>query len=188
MTKWTVSLLVFVLCAIMLIAAPTRVGPGLLLPCSNPGSLGAILATLSSGSWGCLQLGSGFAITGGVLNVTTTTGPAGPAGPTGPTGGTGPTGPAGATGATGAAGPQGPPGVTVNFSDQEVPGGAINGANATFTLANLPNPSTSVALYKDGVLLAQGAANDYTISGQTITMNAGALPVTGDTLSASYRH
>lgn len=66
-------------------------------------------------------LGQGLAVTGGVLQVTTPTGPQGPQGATGaqgavgPTGATGPqgaTGPAGFQGATGATGPQGATGDT----------------------------------------------------------------------------
>jgi hypothetical protein len=73
------------------------------------------------------------------------------------------------------------------FVDGEVPTGAVNGTNTTFTLANAPNPSASLKLYKNGVLLAQGV--DYSLSGATITfVGTKAVPQSGDSLLASYRH
>ncbi|HZQ50873.1 MAG TPA: hypothetical protein VFB14_01690 [Bryobacteraceae bacterium] len=73
------------------------------------------------------------------------------------------------------------------FVDSEVPTGSINGTNLTFTLANAPNPSASLKLYKNGVLLAQGV--DYSLSGATITfLSTKATPQSGDSLLASYRH
>ena len=75
---------------------------------------------------GYLTLGSGLAISSGVLNASGSvgaTGPAGPAGPTGPAGATGATGPTGLTGATGPQGPQGIQGI------QGVAG--TNGTNGT---------------------------------------------------------
>jgi hypothetical protein len=70
-----------------------------------------------------------------------------------------------------------------NFSDAEIPAGAINGSNRTFTLANTPNPAASVQLYLNGVFQQQNF--DYTITGVTITF-AGA-PLTGDSLETFYR-
>lgn len=71
------------------------------------------------------------------------------------------------------------------FVDGEIPAGAVNGSNATFTLANLPNPATSLALYRNGLLLE--ANTDYTLSSGSITMQTAAIPQAGDTLVASYR-
>jgi len=85
----------------------------------------------------------------------------------------------GSTGACGG-GSSGP-----GFSDEEVPAGTINGVNTTFTLANTPNPSTSLAVYRNGLLMAAGT--DYTLSGQSIQFLTGSTPVTGDSLLASYR-
>lgn len=70
-----------------------------------------------------------------------------------------------------------------NFSDAEVPGGAVNGTNVTFTVANVPNPRGSLQLYLNGVLQQQGT--DYTISGLTITFAS--APAVGDVLNAFYR-
>lgn len=74
----------------------------------------------------------------------------------------------------------------VTFVDSETPTGAANGANAVFTLANAPNPSTSLTLYRNGLRMQAGG--DYSLSGSTITFLAGQLPQAGDTLICSYRH
>ena len=71
------------------------------------------------------------------------------------------------------------------FTDQEVPAGVINGVNATFTLANIPNPPASLALYRNGLLMEAGV--DYTLTSQTIQFQTASIPVTGDALLATYR-
>ena len=71
------------------------------------------------------------------------------------------------------------------FVDAEVPAGALDGVNATFTLANAPNPSASLALFRNGLLLKQGV--DYTVSNSTIAFQAGAVPRSADMLLAYYR-
>jgi phage-related tail fiber protein len=70
---------------------------------------------------------------------------------------------------------------------REVPGGLINGANVTFTLANTPFAGKE-SLYLNGLLQNVGGGNDYTITGLTITMNAApkAAPGNPDVLLASY--
>ncbi len=73
-----------------------------------------------------------------------------------------------------------------NFVDNEVPAGTINGANATFTLANTPVAGTE-HLFKNGLRQTSGAGNDYTISGLTITFLSGNIPQTGDALICDYR-
>jgi hypothetical protein len=73
-----------------------------------------------------------------------------------------------------------------NFADEEVPTGAINGSNVTFTLAFTPSPAASLILVLNGVIQHQGAGKDYTISGNTITFAV--APTTGDILLAWYRH
>jgi hypothetical protein len=75
--------------------------------------------------------------------------------------------------------------VSTTFIDGEVPAGAINGTNAAFTLANVPNPPTSLALFRNGLLLTQGG--DYTLSSNAITFQTGAVPQLADVLLASYR-
>jgi hypothetical protein len=74
---------------------------------------------------------------------------------------------------------------STTFIDGEVPSGTMNGSNAGFVLANVPNPPASVALFRNGLLLNQGG--DYTLSANAITFAAGAVPQPGDILAASYR-
>jgi hypothetical protein len=88
----------------------------------------------------------------------------------------GSSGPCGTAG-SGTAGP--------NFTDAEVPAGALNGANVSFTVSAVPLPTSSLYLYRNGVL--QKAGQDYTLSGNSIQFLTGSTPQTGDTLLASYR-
>lgn len=67
----------------------------------------------------------------------------------------------------------------------EIPAGAINGSNATFTLQNLPAPTASVAVYRNGI--RQNLGGDYTISGSTITFLAQSVPLPGDVLLVDYQ-
>ena len=71
------------------------------------------------------------------------------------------------------------------FEDSETPTGTVNGINNAFALSIAPSPATSLALYRNGLLLAPGL--DYSLSGATITFLSGATPQTGDSLSAFYR-
>ena len=66
---------------------------------------------------------------------------------------------------------------------QETVTGTLNGSNKTFTLDDTPRSGT-VTLILNGVIQAEGASKDYTISSQTITMNF--APESDDTLVASY--
>jgi hypothetical protein len=68
------------------------------------------------------------------------------------------------------------------FIYNEVPSGTINGSNNTFTLANSPNPASSITLTLNGQVLIQGS--DYTLSGNTITMTT--IPLTGMQLIAVF--
>jgi hypothetical protein len=88
----------------------------------------------------------------------------------------GTSGPCG-TGGGGGAGPV--------FSDGEVPGGTVDGSNATFTLANAPSPAASLELFRNG--LEQNRSADYTLTGSTVQFLTGAMPQPGDTLLAWYR-
>lgn len=76
-------------------------------------------------------------------------------------------------------------GTVPNFVDNEVPGGALNATNAAFTLANTPTVG-SLCLYRNGILQAPGAGNDYTINGAAITMLT--APKATEILLACYRH
>lgn len=83
-----------------------------------------------------------------------------------------------------------------SFADQETPAGAIDGTNAAFSLAHVPNPAASLILVRNGVVLHAGA--DYTLSGSAITFKsftlpgdltfAVGIPQTGDSLLAWYRY
>jgi hypothetical protein len=77
-------------------------------------------------------------------------------------------------------------GATVNFTDDETPGGSVNGTNVTFTLSAAPNPTTSLRLYRNGLLADPGV--EYTLSGSTITFTSARTPQSGDVLAAYYRH
>jgi hypothetical protein len=71
------------------------------------------------------------------------------------------------------------------FVDAEAPGGAINGTNGSFTLANTPSPSASLTLFLNGLLQDQGV--DYTLAANTITFATPGVPQAGDILLANYR-
>lgn len=78
-------------------------------------------------------------------------------------------------------------GPAAQFVDGETPNGTINSTNLTFTLAAAPSPTTSLRLYKNGMLQQQGS--DYMLSGASVTFKTATLaPQNGDTLTASYRH
>jgi hypothetical protein len=74
---------------------------------------------------------------------------------------------------------------SATFVDSETPGGAINGANGSFTLANMPSPAASLTLFLNGLLLRQGG--DYTLAANVITFATATVPQTGDMMVASYR-
>jgi|GEM_PF-1347737 len=67
----------------------------------------------------------------------------------------------------------------------ESPAGVIDGSNSNFTLANVPSPSTSLKLYRDGQRLMQNS--DFNLSGNNISFAPGHIPQPGDTLTASYK-
>jgi hypothetical protein len=79
-------------------------------------------------------------------------------------------------------------GGTVSLVPQyvEVPGGAINSENVTFTLQNIPIPSSSLSLYVNGIRQVLGTA--YTLSLNVITFIGGYVPRSGASLVASYSY
>ena len=85
----------------------------------------------------------------------------------------------------GSSGPCGSGGTSPNFIDAELPAGAMDGINTSFTLANAPSPAASLHLYRNGLLLEAGT--DYSLSGSAITFVSAATPLPGDSLLASYR-
>lgn len=77
-----------------------------------------------------------------------------------------------------------------NFADSETPAGTIDGANQVFTLAHAPNPTASMVLTRNGLVLTNGV--DYVLNGTSVTfqgilLNGTAVPQVGDLLRASYR-
>lgn len=68
---------------------------------------------------------------------------------------------------------------------RETPSGTVNGSNDTFTLANTPSSGKEM-VFVNGILQNEGAGNDYTISGTTITFETGAIPQTGDVIKVTY--
>jgi|NOAtaT_7_FD_contig_41_2968157_length_4387_multi_4_in_0_out_0_2 hypothetical protein len=71
-----------------------------------------------------------------------------------------------------------------NFVDKEIPTGALNGSNTTFTLTATP-VAGSEHVYFNGILLDVGASNDYTISNAVITTLF--APTAADKIRVSYR-
>lgn len=71
-------------------------------------------------------------------------------------------------------------GAGLNFAFNETPTGTINGSNTSFTLAHTPSPATSLILTINGQVMTP--TEDYTISGNTITMIV--APETGDIFRA----
>ena len=84
----------------------------------------------------------------------------------------------GTSGPCGGGGPQ--------FTDGEVPGGTVDGTNATFTLANPPT-SGHAAWCCSAMASRRQPGTDYTLTGSSIQFLAGAIPQPGDTLLAWYR-
>ena len=86
----------------------------------------------------------------------------------------------------GTAGPCGSGGGgSVAFIDEEVPSGAVDGANTAFSISSAPSPVSSLHLFRNGLL--QKVGFDYTISGTSVSFVSAATPQPGDTVLASYR-
>jgi hypothetical protein len=81
------------------------------------------------------------------------------------------------TGGTGGTGPV--------FVDAETPTGAVDGSNAVFTLSASPSPTTSLQVFRNGIL--QKSGGDYSLSGGVVTFLSGAVPQTGDVIQTYYR-
>lgn len=63
----------------------------------------------------------------------------------------------------------------------EVPTGARNGTNQTFTLAHTPNPASSVQVFVNSVRYYQ-----FTVNNNTITLNF--APTSSDTVTVNYTY
>lgn len=80
----------------------------------------------------------------------------------------------------------------VTWINNETPRGTIDGTNNVFTLAQVPNPSSSVLLMKNGQCLFVDIG--YTLNGATVTLQTGYIPqpasgddLLGDQLRAWYQ-
>ena len=73
------------------------------------------------------------------------------------------------------------------FSAYETPSGTIDGSNAAFSLSEVPTPSESLKLFRNGLMMTAGGI-DYTLSSAAVTFAAGAQPQSGDSLAAWYRY
>ena len=69
------------------------------------------------------------------------------------------------------------------FVWNETPTGTVNGSNTAFTLANTPNPLTSLKVFVNGMLMKAGG-EDYTLVGDTITFVT--APPTNSILTVGY--
>jgi len=83
----------------------------------------------------------------------------------------------------GSSGPCG--GAAASFIDGDSPAGIVDGSNPSFVLSGVPNPASSLAMYRNGIL--QKSGQDYNATGGTVQFVAAATPQPGDTLLASYR-
>lgn len=72
------------------------------------------------------------------------------------------------------------------FVDDELVSGTVNQVNKVFTVVGTPVEG-SLKLYKNGSRLHGGVGNDFTISGNTITVAVEHTPDFGDVLVADYR-
>ena len=71
------------------------------------------------------------------------------------------------------------------FVDGEIPVGVVNGANAVFSLGGAPAPATSLAMFRNGLRLRNGA--DFTFNAAQVTFAGSTIPQTNDLLIATYR-
>ena len=71
------------------------------------------------------------------------------------------------------------------FVDGEIPVGVVNGSNPVFSLGAAPSPASSLAIFRNGLLLRPGA--DFSVSAAQVTFGASAIPQVNDILIATYR-
>ncbi len=76
-------------------------------------------------------------------------------------------------------------GTSSSFVDAETPAGTLDGVNKTFTLAHVPAPVSSLAVFRNGLLQSPGV--DYALSGSVITFLPASIPLPTDLIDAQYR-
>jgi len=69
------------------------------------------------------------------------------------------------------------------FVEDEIPTGTIDGSNMSFTLANTPNPASSLEVRKNGLIMI--LTEEYSLSGDTLTLVV--APRIGMNLRVDYR-
>lgn len=69
--------------------------------------------------------------------------------------------------------------------NNETPSGTVDGSNAIFTIAGVPNPVSSLLVQRNGVIQYNNQA--FGFNGQTITFNTNFIPQTGDAIRAWYQ-
>src|SRR5205807_4987226 len=74
----------------------------------------------------------------------------------------------------GSSGPCGTGGGAASFIDGDALSGLVDGANTSFGLSTAPDPATSLALYRNGIL--QKSTVDYSLTGTTIQFVAASIP------------
>ena len=90
-----------------------------------------------------------------------------------------------ADGTTGPCGTGGTLAGTITYVDGEVPVGAVDGVNATYTLTAAPVPPSSLSVYRNGIL--QNPSRDFLLVNNTLTFTAASTPQAGDSLVLHYR-
>jgi len=86
----------------------------------------------------------------------------------------------------GSSGPCFDAGLLPGYVDFETPAGVVDGTNAVFTLADVPNPAGSLTMLRNG--LVQQAGLDFSIQADgSVQFLPAAVPQPGDVLLASYR-
>ncbi len=53
--------------------------------------------------------------------------------------------------------------------NQAAPSGTINSSNTAFSLSPTPTAAADISCFQNGIMLQQGAGNDYTVSGANLT-------------------
>lgn len=71
-----------------------------------------------------------------------------------------------------------------HFIFGEVPAGTIDSSNPDFSLANVPLGGTYLMVFKNGIY--QKLTDDYTVSSNVISFQAGNIPQTGDNIVVTY--
>jgi len=80
------------------------------------------------------------------------------------------------------------PVITLYFHSDEVPSGAVDGVNDTFTLLHNPDPAASLKVWVNGVLYTRGTHYVLNVGSNVIIFFPSFIPQTGDLLFASYRY